>query len=302
MESKIIFDDSSLTKIFTSPSSILQDVESFWDKEEAYINVKSWHTASGTPFSYEKFISSLKEFQEKGVSNNEIKRVLEIRNKILDESTFKEKILRHLKSFLPKWASPFEVKISFVGYVEPVAFTRPKNIMLNITNAYWADKSVGFILNILLHELYHIAFHNCIEIHEVNPRESKEKLVEHVYWWLHNEGIATYVSYSGQNLFPFHDFVPDYGMIDNTSDVDKSIKIVNNILARCKEESYENIANIIWGKGIRERAFYTVGGFMSKRIDQELGREALINTIGKSPKCFVETFNQLAFNETKIIT
>jgi hypothetical protein len=38
---------------------------------------------------------------------------------------------------------------------------------------------------------------------------------------------------------------------------------------------------------------------MAKRIDEELGRDALTRTIGKPPKHFVETYNKL--NDTKIL-
>jgi hypothetical protein len=300
LESRIIFDDSSLNRIFSNPEPILRDVESFWKEEVPYKAVRGWHSASGTPFTYDKFTSSLRMMLDSGIGDKRFNHVLELRDTILENaSTFREKALRHICFYLPSSAPSIDVTVSLVAFMEPVAFARPEGIILNISHEYWADKSIGFLLNILLHELYHFGFHSSFESDEINPRESKQKLIEYVCWWLQNEGIATYVSYSGQNLFHFKESVPDYTMIDRATDVARLSQIVNSILAKCDEETYEKISDTIWGKGVRERAFYVVGGYMAKRIDEELGRDALTGTIGKPPKHFVDTYNKL--NDTQIL-
>ena len=76
---------------------------------------------------------------------------------------------------------------------------------------------------------------------------------------------------------------------------------MNSILAKCDVESYEKIYDMIWSRGVRERAFYIVGGYMAKRIDKELGREAIIGTIGKSPRHFVDTYNRLKNYDIQIL-
>ena len=40
---------------------------------------------------------------------------------------------------------------------------------------------------------------------------------------------------------------------------------------------------------------------MSKKIEEERGRGALIETIGKGARYFIDTYNDLAFNDFKII-
>ena len=40
---------------------------------------------------------------------------------------------------------------------------------------------------------------------------------------------------------------------------------------------------------------------MAKRIDEELGRDELIGTIGKSPRNFVDTYNKLKTKDIQII-
>ncbi|MBN1682345.1 hypothetical protein JW865_02180 [Candidatus Bathyarchaeota archaeon] len=300
LKSKILFDDSSLSKILSDPKLVLRDVKSFWESEESYRMVKSWHSSSGTPFSYDKFILSLKELENPEIGKEKIEYLTEFINKIVTHPTFKEKSLLHVSSYLPDLTPAIEIKINLIGYVEPVAFARLGNIVLNITNEYWSNKDLGFLFNILVHEIYHFGFHYSFNIEPINPRESSEKFIEYICWWLQNEGIATYVSYSAQNLFPFQNKVPDYLMIDNTIDRERLSQIVNYIFSKCKEEPYEKVENLIWSKGVRERAFYVIGGYMSKKIDQELGRDELIKTIGKPFRDFVNVYNELNNKEFKI--
>ncbi len=48
-------------------------------------------------------------------------------------------------------------------------------------------------------------------------------------------------------------------------------------------------------------AFYVVWTYMSKKIEEEKGRGALIKTKGKGARYFIESYNDLVFNNFKII-
>lgn len=76
---------------------------------------------------------------------------------------------------------------------------------------------------------------------------------------------------------------------------------VNSILTKYEEEPYDKVIEMIWRKGVQERAFYVVGAYMSKKIEEEKGRGALIETIGKGARYFIDTYNDLDLKDFKII-
>jgi hypothetical protein len=301
LESIVSFDDSSLNKVFLDPDPILQNIESFWEHEEPYKAVREWHASNESPVDFETFKSSLRTMQSLDLKKRKLHPALQLRDAVMKRAlSFREKALPHVYSYLPKNTPSIDVTVDLVAFVEPIAFTRSGKIVLNLSHTYWRDKSIGFLLNILVHELYHFGFYHNQKRFEPDPKKSKDQLVEHILWWLQNEGIATYVSYMGQRLFPFSFDVPDYRMIENATDLTRLSQSVNGILIRCADESYENLVDVIWSKGVRERAFYVVGAYMAKTIVEERGKKALTETLGKPVRLFAETFNNLTTKDFKI--
>ena len=90
-------------------------------------------------------------------------------------------------------------------------------------------------------------------------------------------------------------------MLENMPDVIRLSQNVNTILAQCNKEPYDKVIEMLWGKGVQERGFYVVGAYMSKKIEEEKGRGALIETIGKGARHFIQTYNDLSTNDFKII-
>lgn len=216
-------------------------------------------------------------------------------------SAFHEKAIPHICSYLPDETLSIEVTVYFVVYIEPGAFARQGKIIMNLAHSTWGNKDVGLLLNILVHELYHGGFHHHQKAVDTDPSMSKEEILEHIMWWLQNEGIATYVSYKAQYLFPIKKDVPDYRMLENMPELMRLSENVNSILTKYEEEPYDKVIEMLWRKGVQERAFYVVGAYMSKKIEEEKGRGALIETIGKGARYFIDTYNDLDLNDFKII-
>jgi tetratricopeptide (TPR) repeat protein len=74
---------------------------------------------------------------------------------------------------------------------------------------------------------------------------------------------------------------------------------VNRLIEDASTLPEEQVISILY-KGINQRALYAVGAHMARTIDQELGREALAETVGGGPRTFIETYNQLVNDPWRI--
>ena len=115
-----------------------------------------------------------------------------------------------------------------------------------------------------------------------------------------NEGICTYVAYKALDIFPAPD-EKDYMLLEDSGQVKKAFKTVNSVISKIKSISQEELQKIIWEECILERAYYVVGSYMSKIIDEEKGRKILIQQLNVGPVSFVGLYNSIVKDEMKIV-
>ncbi|MBN2149430.1 MAG: hypothetical protein JW726_18725 [Anaerolineales bacterium] len=120
---------------------------------------------------------------------------------------------------------------------------------------------------------------------------------------LQNEGIATCIEYKQTKEFP-----PPYEYflyrLDKRPIVRWYIREFNELFSVAKakpagvahDEVYRQIASLAYQK----KGFYVVGAAMALTIEEELGRQALIQTVEGGYQAFADAYNSVADEEMRI--
>jgi hypothetical protein len=153
-----MYDISSLEKIIESPEEVIDNIHAFWEKENAYRLMKSWHRYNNIPIDYENWEEKIKELaaipKNERVDNlyyNLAKDIIKARG------LFIQNAIPHIYSFLPDK----DLFIDATGYF--AAFTHSRGIgvgdriVIDVFNSYYRG-SLSMILNSMTHELYHVGF------------------------------------------------------------------------------------------------------------------------------------------------
>jgi tetratricopeptide (TPR) repeat protein len=149
----------------------------------------------------------------------------------------------------------------------------------------------------LTHELFHVGHGSSLGYAKEDPLE--DGLKNEFLMTLHAEGIATYVGYTINDVFP--SIVQDYVMMNDPHTVSEKIAHVNAIFEKADTTQADKLRKLSWDVGVGERAYYVTGGHMARTIDQNLGRGALVSTIENGPLSFIDTYNELVPKQEQII-
>jgi len=296
---RVTFDDSFITRVYVNPAKTLEEYTSIW-QEETFSLISDWHKSSGTPLDHTIIKQNLNKLKEQTLEDRSKHPVVMLRDKIMScTSAFQTNVFPRLALLLPP-DTFIEATASLVSLIVPGAFCAAGKIIVNLSNPQFLKAGDDLILNIIAHELYHFGFHSH-QRHVPIPSEATPKeITKHILWWLQNEGMATYASYSLTDIYPTHGAARDYILLDNPNDVRKNIETVNEILSSTTNISRDEFVKLIWKKGVRERAFYVVGTHMARTIDQEVNREALILLIKKGPLSYIQAYNDASPKKMKL--
>jgi tetratricopeptide (TPR) repeat protein len=75
---------------------------------------------------------------------------------------------------------------------------------------------------------------------------------------------------------------------------------VNDLFSKAEHMHADSLRKKSWDVGVMQRGYYVAGAHMSRTIDEQLGRDALIETITTGPLCFVDTYNGLVDETMKV--
>jgi len=200
---------------------------------------------------------------------------------------FLEKAVPYLCGYLPDDIG-LDIGVYFTAFIPSRAFAMGE-IVLNVAANYWKNNPDN-MLNTLVHELYHVGCSNIRERHGVE--EPGDPLME-VLSNVQDEGIATYVAYKAQHIFPAPD-KKDYEMMDDPAVVDECFRQVRDILSKVGSIPDDELQKLSWDVGVIGRAFYVAGAEMCRVIEADEGREALVETIWRGPRHFFDAYNGLA--------
>ena len=298
--SSVNFSISSVESIILHPEVILQDVDKFWATDTAYIAAMEWHEGSGVDIpwkDWEYVINYQAEIDvEKRTKDPTFIMAKELQEK---ESLFNSKAIAHICSFLPASTVGFNRSVYFTAYTLSWAFASGDVAVVNINSTYYEDE-LGKILNTMIHEIYHVGYRSNVLYQTDIPMESSGQ--EEIIHTLLNEGLATYVSYSADSLFPYKIPSVDYVKLEDKKELIRLHGELNRFFILSENMPEREMDSISWELGVMQRAYYVVGSFMAKTIDEKLGREALVSLIRKGPSSFINTYNAIAPDDLKIVT
>ena len=276
----------------------MENYDQFSSEDTAYRLADLWHRGSGYPRDPENWKNRMVDLANKVISERMGDPGYKLAKSLYkNNALFQREAVPHVEGFLPDLDGiQIETTTYITAYTVPYAFMNQGNSVIDTTSPYWKG-DLNFTLNEAAHELFHVGYALSHEYRKQNALKSelKNSLLEQ----LQNEGIATYVGYTIQDLFPCQE--PDQVSMDDPGAVKQKIAMVNNIFRSVDTLSQEEVEKLSWDDGVMARAYYVTGGHMARTIDQGLGRRELVKTIVQGPRFFVDTYNSLVSPNEQIV-
>lgn len=300
----IVFNDSAARYVLENPQRAILEKQEIWDNFKGYQLVKAWHKKNNVPeINYIVHINEVLPYlfpnQDTSLIRNDLLKLMQNVQEL--ERRNHDTISKHILSYLP-YKRGYNANIYFVALSSPNAFSDKNNLVIEICNPNH-KKNAGWILNLLIHEVFHVGFNQYkpdIRLLTDSTPTNKNMFIKNMYVDIQNEGMATYVGYKALELIPSTNKNNDYLLFENDSSIIEAISQVNALIERSKYESIDSLNKVAWDIGVSQRAYYLTGAYMSKIIEERLGREHLANLILKDSKVFFMEYNDLATKEYKI--
>jgi hypothetical protein len=210
---------------------------------------------------------------------------------------FMNRAIPHVCSYLPDAEVKLDTTVYLTAYTRARGFMTQSNIVVNIMDPYWqGDRQ--HILNAIAHEIFHIGYgRNPTSLALAQPNNDR---FYGILRQLHNEGIATYVSYKALAIYPAAG-EKDYQLLAKPADVANLRRQLNALFLQAASLSPDELQERSWDIGITQRAYYVVGADMARTIEGKAGRKVLVGTIDKGPRSFAATYNRLVRNAERIV-
>ncbi len=296
LDAQIGFHTATLERLVTDPAGVLADEDGFWESEPPQRYTRMWAEGTGIDIPYDEWreqVGALSRLSDVERRNHPLTRMA---REIADGGEeFLARAVPHICAYLPDGAN-LDIGIHFTAYVPPRSFVAGE-VVINVSADYWRG-DVGHILNSIVHELFHVGYSKARD-QRTEPRLDDERLYG-MLDALHNEGMATYVGYAAQSLFP----APgerDYPMLDDPSAVRRLRTLLNDLFALVGTARPEQIDRWSWARGVTMRGYYVVGAHMARTIESERGQQALIGTIAEGPVAFVRAYNALVSSDERVV-
>ena len=294
--SVVQFDVSSVEKLILEPENVLEDIEGFWQTDPAYRLVNKWHMANEQPRDLDDWQERIERLRDLSPAERERHPQLDAARELArTEQSFVADAVPYLCSFLPPEAD-LSTTLFFAAEILPAGIQVDDGIVIHILNHE--------LLNMFVHEVFHRGHTSIDPLPEKEQGRTDQRL--RMYDSIRREGIATYVGYKGRKRFPQIGKVDrslvagDYRLLKKKSEVRRLHAELAELLHQASQMKPENLRKQAWELGVKQRAYYVVGAFMARTIDENLGRETLIETLSAGPSAFVTTYNGTA-DESMIV-
>jgi hypothetical protein len=292
---EIKFDRSSVTKMYQNPGSILEDPNLFWAEDLAYqlVAMAPWYRGKSIPpdgwVQNIESILALSDHEREG--DKPFTRSIEI---IDHADTFCQNALPVIRSLLPEDAD-LSTTVYLSAFNDPPYFALHSNVVMNTdVSSYFGKTSIFFSL--LSHEIFHIGY---FDFQPYQTEVWSDFYPTKVFLTtLQNDGLAVYTEYLLSSEYPAPT-KPELLLLSSKLAVNILINRVNDLLQETDVLSEEEIMNKAFS-GINQRALYVVGAHMARTIDEALGRDVLVETVGKGPRSFIATYNTVAEDGRRI--
>ncbi|MCW4048601.1 MAG: hypothetical protein NWE89_02585 [Candidatus Bathyarchaeota archaeon] len=295
LKSKVNFNTEALEKIVYEPQWVLDNQEEFWTGYPVQQYARDWAEQVKYTIDYDEWRQRISDWAAMPLKERESSIFLRNTERILEgKGIFLEKALPYLCSYLPSDAN-LDIGIHFTAFIPPRAFAMGE-IGINVAANYWKNNADN-ILNVLVHELFHVGFSYCEE--QSGIEYDQDDAILGILRNIHNEGICTYVAYNAQDIFPAPD-EKDFQYLDDPQLVDHHISNVNMILEKVGKIPGEELDKLSWDVGVIGRSFYVTGALMCKVIEENAGRQSLVNTMTEGPESFLRLYHKYADASRKL--
>ena len=178
------------------------------------------------------------------------------------------------------------------GYDLGVAYAN--NASLNLAHSYF-QKNMEELKYYAIHELHHAGFvalkNNVMPSLDITTYGEMAQIIEYL---THLEGMATYAPLEIRIKENAIDVDSDYVTLRDSAQMREYEKEYFDIYFHFKNNPDSIITDDDWYKiyvlSDEKRLLYIIGAFMAQAIDQQFGREKLVNLISESSENFIITY------------
>jgi tetratricopeptide (TPR) repeat protein len=296
---KIEINIESLKRLLLEGEKILENPEEFVATDGAYKKAAAFYAKNESKIVSEEWKNVVRYISRKIKEDKDDSPYIKLLNKLEAElADFAVKTKPILAKYLPKREyCRIDSKVYFTAFTAFDSMNIWDSVVINALNpSYSLD--ADFILNTLVHELYHSGYGSCSPFREEPMLEQK---LYYILECLQNEGLATYVAYQASPLYPAAKN-KDYSLAASGEHVSRLRNEINAFLSKISEMPSDQALRDVFNLGVRQRAFYAVGFDMARMIEQRMGCEKLAETVAKGPISFYELYNSLVDDEDKILS
>jgi tetratricopeptide (TPR) repeat protein len=175
------------------------------------------------------------------------------------------------------------------AFNDPRGFAFRTDVVMN-TEASFPFGDTSKFFSIVAHEIFHIGYFD-VQLHQTEVW-SDYYPVSVLQMTLQNDGLAVYTQYLVASQYPAR---LELQLLYLESDLAMSMLIgqVNDLFRETEVLSEEEIMSKVYEASTRT-ALYVVGAHMARTIDEELSREALVETVVQGPRSFIAAYNSVA--------
>jgi hypothetical protein len=308
----IRIDTTSIDTIYGHPESVLVAPEKFVEEDRAYQLLAKHRARVNDPFQMEAWVKKIDKLDSLPEAERTQQIPYKLYQSIMDHrQTFCQEVVSNVLVYLPD-GTDLEVTIYLTALEgSAAAFTSGKEIAFDLSHPLLVNTALIYeptglsaFFNLALHELFHIGFHTHDELLSEEEHRKNEIVID-VLKVLQNEGMATYTSYRLSPIYPtpFEWFIY---LLDKETVVRFYLGKLNGILEDGSPppplgEEYNELYRRIGTWGYRRNGLYIVGGYMAMKIEQALGKGALIQTVEDGFYAFAETYNSIADEDMKFV-
>jgi len=296
----LIIDDSAVRAVLKNPELALVKRDSIWQTHEGYRQMLAWHTRQSVPRDFGFYEFALNDMLSDNPIFTKDKNYLETINRVQEIHRDKGGIINeHLSSYLPG-NKTFTAYAYFIAFVSSYAFSLEDKLVIDIGSPRWQNNP-GFILNTVIHEIYHIGYELYTPDKWGFTPKTKDEFLQKTLAVIQNEGMATYIAYKALEKIPSDYKDPDYKLLENQESVDKAFKQTNQLIQDAETANIDSLNEKAWVIGtLKDRAFYVTGSFIAKTIEENHSKEFLVDLVKKGGRQYVNEYNKIANDKRQI--
>jgi len=292
----ITIDSSQVETVYLHPETILADPEAFLSSDIASLMLANRHVEANDPLDVHRWLMQIEKIAGLPIEEREQQTpYLFSRDSITGKETFCKIAAPHILSYLPKGT---EISTTYyLAALDPIntGFFVRGGILTGLSHPVYEYAEIIFdqgsapIYNNMVHELFHQGYNDAWLWQTEPPLENGA--LRTLLRGLQNDGIAVNAAYQITEYYPSSlDFT--YSLLEFEPYVRYWIGRLNKVLDSAESKTVDELYVEI-GWLYRHNVHYVVGGYMAGKIEEQLGRKALVATVETGPISFIQTYNSV---------